>query len=72
MKYRDYLIVAISFLLHTACSNNSKKNIEGVGLSSSFVSNERDSIFLLSITDVNDSDQAYMLSYYLDTLNYLE
>ena len=70
MKYKKYLIVAISLLLHTACSNNSKKNIEGVGLSSSSVSNERDSIFLLSVTEVNDSNQIYMLSYYLDTLNY--
>ena len=70
MKYTKYLMVTIFLLLYTACSINSKKNADRIGHSYSSVSDECDSIFLLSITDVNDSNQVYMSLYYLDTLNY--
>ncbi len=70
MKYTKPLIVTTFLLLYTACSINSKKNADGIGNSYLSVSDERDSIFLLSITDVNDSNQRCIFLYYLDTLNY--
>ena len=69
MKYIKTLIMILFVLLLLACSINTNSNAHKNVPSFLPESNEHDSIFLLSITDVDDSDQVYMFSYYLDTLN---
>ncbi len=69
MNNNNSLYLAIFYLLLTACSITTKRNTVEYGASLSPKTYECDSLFLLSITDVDDTKQENKLLFYLDTLN---